>query len=163
MLSEPSALPFVLPGMFSEERISRMDQYEKLDLDGLLKLERSLTGDVDLLLAIGRCYLRRQELALCFAYYNRALVNDPNDGWTHLYMGSLCYGIGCYEEAEEHFNTAVALLPGVSCPHWCLGDVYAKQGYWKRTEQAYRRAVESDAQDQTAIERLEGWLAQKLA
>jgi tetratricopeptide (TPR) repeat protein len=147
--------------MFNEERDSRIDHYDTLDLDGLLALEHESPRDVDLLVSIGRHYLKQRQLEQSHAYYSKALVIDPDDGWTHLYMGNLCYAISCYDEAETHFQRAIELLPGVACPHWCLADVYDKQGYWSRTEQQYRRAVETDPDDSQAKQKLEAWLADR--
>jgi tetratricopeptide (TPR) repeat protein len=147
--------------MMSEKRNARLDLYDTLELDGLLALERKSPRDVDLLVSIGRHYFKRGQLDQCHAYYSKALAIDPNDGWTHLYMGKLCYGLSCYDEAASHFELAIELLPGVACPHWCLADVYDKQGYWSRTEQQYRRAVETDPSDGKAKQKLESWLAER--
>ena len=138
--------------MFSDQRNSRFDHYDTLDLDGLLALERGSPREVDLLVFIGRHYLKRRQLDKTHAYYLKALAIDPDDGWTHAYMGNLCYALSCFDEAEIHFQRAIELLPGVACPHWCLAEVYETQGYWSRTEQQYRRAVETDpAENQTTF------------
>lgn len=147
--------------MLSDERNAKIDLHETLELDGLLELERRTPRDVDLLVAIGRHYFKQRDLKQCHAYYSKALDVDPDEGWTHLYMGNLCFAISCYDQAERYFKRAAELLPGNSCPLWCLGDVYAKQGYWSRTEQLYRRAVETDPRDETAEKRLEAWLAER--
>ena len=147
--------------MFSDERIARIDHYQTHNLPGLLKLERNSPRDVDLLVFIGRLYLRDRQLDQTYAYYSRALEIDPFDGWTHLYFGNLCYALACYDEAETAFERAAELLPDVACPHWCLGDVYDKMGYWSRTEQSYRRAVEVDPGDAKSRQRLDEWLANK--
>ncbi len=147
--------------MFSDERNARIDHYETLDLTGLLALERDVPRDVDLLVFIGRLYFKQRQLDKCHGYYSRALAIDPDDGWTHLYMGNLCYALSCYDEAEAHFKRAIELLPDVACPHWCLADVYNKQGYWSRTEQHYRRAVEIDPSDSKSNQKLSEWLARK--
>ena len=60
--------------MFSDERNSRIDHYDTLDLDGLLALEHGSSSDVDLLVAIGRHYLKQRQLDLCHAYYSKALA-----------------------------------------------------------------------------------------
>ena len=146
---------------FSEERLARIERFDTLDLTGLLKLEREFRRDVDLLVRIGQKYFRDRQLGKAHAYYSRALEIDPDDGWTHLYFGNLCYALSCYDEAEIHFKRAIDLLPDVACPHWCLGDVYDKMGYWTRTEQSYRRAVEVDPTDTRSRERLDEWLANK--
>lgn len=147
--------------MLRDERTSRIDHYETLDLDGLLALEHGSPRDVDLLVFIGRHYLKQSQLDKSHAYYFKALAIDPDDGWTHLYMGNLCYAISCYDEAVTHFQRAIELLPEVACPHWCLADVYDKQGYWSRTEHHYRQAVEKDPSDAKAKQKLEAWLADK--
>jgi tetratricopeptide (TPR) repeat protein len=147
--------------MLNEDRNARLDLYDALDLDGLLTLEAESPRDVDLLVSIGQHYFKLRQLDQCHAYYSKALAIDPTDGWTHLYMGNLCYGLSCYDEAASHFQRAIELLPGVACPHWCLADVYDKQGYWSRTEQQYRRAVETDPSDSKAKQKLESWLAER--
>ncbi|MEI8383683.1 MAG: hypothetical protein WCJ09_26450 [Planctomycetota bacterium] len=148
-----------LPRMFSDERNARIDHYDTLDLAGLLVLERHSPRDVDLLVSIGRHYLKQHQFDRCHDYYSRALAVDPDDGWTHLFMGNLCYGLSCYDEAAAYFRNAIELLPEVACPHWCLADVYDKQGYWERTEHHYRRAVEVDPTDTKSKQKLEDWLA----
>jgi tetratricopeptide (TPR) repeat protein len=147
--------------MYSDERGSRIEHYDTLDLDGLLALERRSPRDVDLLVTIGRRYLKQRQLAETHAYYSKALAIDPNDGWTHCYMGNLCLVLSCHDEAVVHFERAIELLPGVACPHWCLADAYDKQGYFSRTERQYRRAVETDPTDELAKKKLETWLAER--
>ena len=144
--------------MSNAERRSRIDYYDTLNLDELLILERESPRDADLLVFIGRHFLKRLQLDQTHAYYSRALSVNPDDGWTHVYMGNLCYALACYVEAEAHFKRAIELLPGVACPHWCLADVYDKQGYWSRTEQQYRRAVDTDPSDSKARQKLAAWV-----
>ena len=131
-----------------------------LDLDALLVLEHDTPRDVDLLLCIGGAYLRQRELKKCHAYYTRALEVDPDDGWTHLKMGNLA-GLYSQEDAEMHIRRAIELMPDVACPYWCLADLYNKQGYWSRTEEYYRRAVEIDPSDVVAKSKLQDWLDNK--
>ena len=57
--------------MFSDERNARIDHYETLDLDGLLALERQSPRNVDLLVSIGRHYLKLRQLDQCHDYYSR--------------------------------------------------------------------------------------------
>lgn len=149
--------------MVTKERYTQLELYFTLNLDGLLKLERESPRDVDLLLSIGRSYFNERQLDRCHEYYSKALEIDPNYGWTHLYIGNLYYGLSCYTEAASHFERAIELLPGVACPHWCLADVYDKQGYWERTEKQYRVAVETDPSDDQAKRKLENWLAEHQA
>ena len=148
--------------MFSDERSARIDHYDTLELDGLIALERDRPRDVDLLVMIGRHSFRQRKLDQSHRYYSRALAIDPDDGWTHLYMGNLCYAVACYDEAVAHFRQAMDLMPEIGCPHWCLADAYDKQGYWSRTEYHYRKAVELDPSDETAKRKLDKWLAEKV-
>lgn len=147
--------------MSHAERQSRFERYEQLDLGELLALERKTRPDVDLLVGIGRRYLELRQLDKCYRYYSRALALDPDDGWTHLYFGNLTFVLSCYDQAENHFRRAAELLPDVACPYWCLADLYEAQGYWSRTEEYYRQAVDVDPTDATAQRKLEQWLAQR--
>jgi len=147
--------------MISEDRYQQLEHFGTLDLEGLLAVERDRPRDVDLLVLIGQHYLRNRLFTDCFAYYSRALAIDPDDGWTYLYIGNLCYALSCYDEAETHFKRAIELLPDVACPYWALADVYDKQGYWLRTEENYRRAVEIEPSDDVSKRKLAEWLASK--
>jgi tetratricopeptide (TPR) repeat protein len=147
--------------MFSPERDARIDHLETLDLAGLLELERESPRDVDLLVRIAIQCFKQRRFKECYEYFCRALAINPDDGWTHLYVGTLWSGLGCHDEAVTHFQRAATLLPDVACPHWCLGDAYAKQGYISRTESHYRRAVEIDPTDAKANQKLQDWLANK--
>lgn len=158
---EPVENCWCLTRMVNDDRKARFDFYETLDLTSLLALERDAPRDVDLLVLIGKHYLKQRQPAKCHSYLSRALAIDPDDGWTHLFMGSLCCGLSCCDEAETHFKRAIELLPNVACPYWCLADVYNEQGYWSRTEQYYRRAVEVDPSNAKAKQKLDEWLADK--
>lgn len=59
---EPGEFIWCLPRMFDQERNDRID-HETLDLSGLLRLEREAPRDVDLLVRIGRHYLKQRQLA----------------------------------------------------------------------------------------------------
>lgn len=148
--------------MLSDEGNARTDYNETLDETALLERERDAPRDVDLLVLIGKYYFKQLELTKCHKYYLRALKIDPDDGWTHLYMGNLCYGVSCYDEAQTHFERAIELLPDVPCAHWCLGDLYREMGYWTRTEQSYRRAIEIAPTDTKSKQKLDEWLAYRL-
>ena len=144
--------------MFRDEKI---EHYATLDLEELLSLERDAPRDVDLLLCIGGAYFRQRQLKECHAYFSRALEVDPDDGWTHLRIGNLA-ALYSQDDAETHFEKAIELMPDVACPYWCLADLYNKQGYYSRTEEYYRRAVEIDPSDDQARKKLEEWVAKKL-
>ena len=135
------------------------EYYDSLSLLELHALERESPRDVNLLVRIGMRYFKSHELKKCYGYYSRALEIEPDNGWTHLFFGNLCYAVSTYDEAESHFSRAIELLPDVACPQWCLGDALKAQGYISRTEYHYRRAVEIDPDDATAQKKLQKWLA----
>lgn len=135
-----------------------LEHLDSLDLSDLLALERDNPDDVDLLIRIGMSYFKSRQLNKCNNYYVRALNIDPYDGWSHLYFGNLCYCLKCYDEATTHFEYAADFLPDVSCPHWCLGDVYRALGDFDLTQLHYRKSVEIDPSDLKAKQKLEDWL-----
>lgn len=135
-----------------------LEYLNSLNLSELLALEDDHPEDVDLLIRIGRTYLRAGELRRCNKYYSRALKIDPYNGWSHLFFGSLGMGLKCYEEAITHFSYAADFIPDSACPHWCLGDAYRAQGDFTRADLHYRKAVEIEPDNPTAHEKLEDWL-----
>ena len=146
--------------MFSDERNTRIDHYETLDLDGLLALEPDRPDDVDLLIRIGMRYFKSHDLDSCREYYVRALKLDPYDGWSHLYWANLLAGLGCNDDALTHFHYAADFLPDVACPHWCLGDQYRKVDDFDNADFHFKRAVEIDPDDSMARKKLDEWQAE---
>ena len=149
--------------MLSDERNARIDQYETLDLDGLLALEPDRPDDVDLLIRIGMHYFRSYDLDNCGKYYVRALKLDPYDGWSHLYWANFLSGLGSYDEALTHFHYAAEFLSDVACPHWCLGDQYCKLSDFDKAEFHFERAVEIDPDNAIARKKLAEWQTEKNA
>lgn len=137
-----------------------LEHLDSLDLTDLLVLENKYPDDVDLLIRIGGTYLKSYQFDKCRDYYVRALMLDPYNGWSHLNFGSLCYALKCYSEAIRHFQYAADFLPGVACPHWCLGDAYRARGDYPRAHWHYHKSVEMDTTDLKARQKLKDWLAE---
>lgn len=156
------ALPPVVYGvMYSDERNARIDRYLELTAEELLELEPHSPSDPDLLILIGKNYLKQHEFVKCYDYYSRALDADPTDGFSHLYMGNLFFFISDYDSALRHFENAKELMPDVACAYWCIADILNAQGYWSRTEEYYRKAVEVEPENADAQRRLDRWLEKR--
>lgn len=138
--------------MDPEEKIKKLEE-----LDELLAREREEPAGVDLLVQIGRCYVKLQEFEKANDYYTRALAIDPDDAWTYLYLGNLFYALNLYDDAIAAFSHAAELMPGVACSLWCLGDAYDARGEFKTAEYYYKKAVEVEPDCPQAKENLEDW------
>ncbi|WP_417387774.1 tetratricopeptide repeat protein [Gimesia sp.] len=138
-----------------------LEYLRSLNLTELLALERDRPDDVDLLIRIGGAFIKLRQLDKCIEYYVRALKIDPFNGWTHLYFGSLGYGLKCYDEAIKHFEYAADFLPDSAYPQWYLGDTYRVKGNFARADFHYQKAVENDPADLKARQKLEDWLHAK--
>lgn len=156
--AEPSASAACLDCMRPQNnKNDYLDYLDALDFEELLELESKTPDDVDLLVRIGGGYFKRRELDKTRDYYDRALEIDPNDGWTHTFMGNLLYGLRQYRDAIAAFKRAIELMPTVACPYWCLADVYNAHGNFALAEVNYNRAVEIDPDNKIARQRLADW------
>ena len=126
-----------------------LDELAELTLTQLLDRLTENASDLDLLVTIGRRYLRLRQLESAQRFYDRAIAIDPNDAWTHMYIGNLRYTQCDYGSAIESFQRAAELLPDDACPHWCLGDAYDALGDAILAERHYKTAVaiEPDSTD----------------
>lgn len=138
-----------------------LEYLRSLDLTELLALEHENPDDVDLLIRIGGTFIKLRQLDKCIEYYVRALKIDPFNGWSHLYFGSLGYGLKCYDEAITSFKYAADFLPDSAYPQWYLGDAYRAIGDFARADFHYHKAVEIDSADLKAREKLDDWLNRK--
>jgi tetratricopeptide (TPR) repeat protein len=115
------------------------------------------TDDVDLLVEIGKRYKHRQEYDTAAYYFDRALIVDPRDPWTHLFFGNFHYTRGKYRKAIKHFKFGAKLLKNESCAYWCLGDAYDALGDFARAESMYKKGVAVDPSNEDAKRRLDRW------
>jgi tetratricopeptide (TPR) repeat protein len=88
----------------------------------------------------------------------RSLELAPDDPWTHLYLASLHYGRGQYDEAIERCRRAHDLAPRLELPLTHMADAYACLRKYEQADACYRRAAEIDPNSEVARERLEKWL-----
>ncbi len=101
--------------------------------------------------------MRLARLSAAEGYYQRAIQIDPDDGWTHLYIGNLHYARQRYRHAIASFTRGSKLLPEEACPHWCLGDVHDAMGNFSLAGSCYRRAVKVDPDCKRAKRNLREW------
>jgi tetratricopeptide (TPR) repeat protein len=101
---------------------------------------------------LGKTFIDHGLMDHAMAAYEVALQLDPRDGWTHLYLGNWYYSARQYEAALERFEHASSLMPGESCPFWCIADVFEKQRRFNEAQRFHRRAVEVDPKNERAKE-----------
>jgi tetratricopeptide (TPR) repeat protein len=142
-------------GYISDDRGDHLHELDALALDELLAREIQTPDDVDLLVRIGIRYVKLCQLNRAQDYYLRALQLDPNDGWTHMYLGNLNYALKRYTDAISCFSRGAELLRDVACPYWCLGDAYDAMGNYYFAEADYKNAVEVEPTCAEAIRGLE--------
>ena len=126
-------------------------------LDDLLDQDGQTPNDVDLLVQIGRRLVKLGQLDEAQTYYDRALRLAPDDGWTHIYLGSLHHIRRRHRSALRYFLRAAELLPDVACPFWCLCDIYDAMGKSSLAESSYKQAVSVESDDRQAKRKLYEW------
>jgi len=84
---------------------------------------------------------------------------NPDDGWTCLYIGSCCYELSDSDRAGEWFMRAEQLMPGNPTPLGCLGDVAHLIGDADQAGKFYREALAIDPEDELAQKNWRSWLA----
>lgn len=139
----------------------RLAFLRRLTLQELVALESSGESDLDLLIEIGKRHLKDRRFDTAEEYYHRALLIDPNEPWSHLYMGNLLYTQDKYCDAIWHFEFAANILKTEPCPYWCLGDAHDANGDRRAAGTYYNKAVQVAPDDQTAIRRLSDWTARQ--
>ena len=139
----------------AQKSIDYLHELDALTLDELLAGEMQTPDDVDLLVRIGIRYVKLPQLDRAYEYYMRALQLDPDDGWTHIYLGNLNYASKRYPDAFSCFSRGAELLPEVACPYWCLGDVYHAMGNDSLAAANYEKAITMEPECQEAQHGLE--------
>lgn len=130
---------------------------EPQSVEEALALLAERPDDIDLLQELGRLYLRNGQPELARETYERALAIDPDDPWTHLYMGNWCYRANKLRDALKWFRRAAELLPMVAIVHTCQGDIYWKQGEYELADEAYRKARQIDPDERYTRKQLQKW------
>jgi tetratricopeptide (TPR) repeat protein len=83
---------------------------------------------------------------------------NPDDGWTCLYIGSCYYELRDSDSAREWFKRAEQLMPGNPTPLGCLGDVAHLIGDGDKAGEFYREALAIDPEDELAQKNWQRWL-----
>ncbi len=60
--------------------------------------------------------------------YERAVKNEPNDADKYMELGAAYYIAHRWNEAQDAFERAVSLNPGLAHAHYYLGVLYAAKG-----------------------------------
>lgn len=74
--------------------------------------------------------------------FSNALVNRPDDPYLHQLLGELYYAMNRYDEALEHINAMLRILPTSHDAFMHLAYIYFKSGKVKESLPYFRRAIE---------------------
>jgi tetratricopeptide (TPR) repeat protein len=81
------------------------------------------------------------------AHLVRATALNPEDGWSHAYLATLCEIEEQFEEAELHHQAATQLLPTVGVLWSNYGSFLLSRGNGVEAERLFRYAVSLDPDD----------------
>ena len=136
------------------------DQLRAQIAEGRARLKSDPT-DTDALQLIGRACMRLGHHADARGSYERALIIDPRDPWSHLYLGNLHYALEAYGEALREFQLAADLAPELSTPYRCIGDALGRLGRDAEAGAMYGRACDVDPECLESRRSLAAWLADR--
>jgi tetratricopeptide (TPR) repeat protein len=106
---------------------------------------------------LGEAYLKAGRMEESHRAYERSLELDPNDPFTHLFLGHWFYHQRRYPEALARFQRAAEFLPDNATAYWCQGDAYVSLGRFDLAHSAYRTAVRVSPEDPKARQKLAEW------
>jgi tetratricopeptide (TPR) repeat protein len=136
-------------------------EVELTDEDSVLSELTRLIGlrpdDANLFQLLGKLLRergRREEARMAF---ERSIALDPNDPWTHLYLGNWHYTQEDFLVAIESFSRAAKLLPNSAVGFWCLANAHEALGQIELADANYRKAVEVEPRDKQARRQLRAW------
>ena len=130
---------------------------EQETVEDVLALIGERPADAELFQRLGQLYLKAGRFEEARQAYERSLELDPNDPFTHLFLGNWFYAGRMYPEALERSQRAAELLPDEAVAYWFQGDIYRAQGRYELAQQAYETAVHIAPDDQQACEKLAAW------
>lgn len=141
-------------------RHTMCDDAIKLEtVEDVLALIAERPADAELFQHLGKLYKGIGRMEEARRAFERSLELDPQDGFTHLYLGNWFYASEMNSEALAQFQQAAELLPDQAVAHWCQGDVYQSQGRFDLAQHAYETAVKVAPDDELAREKLTAWHA----
>jgi tetratricopeptide (TPR) repeat protein len=83
---------------------------------------------------------------------------NPDDGWTCLYIGSCYYELRDSDRARDWFERAERLMPDNATPLGCQGDVAHLIGDAAKAGELYQAALAMDPDDELARKNWQRWL-----
>jgi len=113
--------------------------------------------NADLYQALGKALLKDRDFEAARAAYERAIVLDPADPWSYLYLGNLFYWQRDYNEAIVQFHHASRLAPDSAIVYVCMADAYHALGDLALADQFYEKSVAVEPDSQNARENLVRW------
>lgn len=120
--------------------------FEKtLDLDPSFGGARREMGYV--LLKLGRMDDAEEQLA-------KAIADEPNDAWAHVYWGTLRWLLGDVLGAAGRFGLAIEAAPEQAFPLWSAGALAQNTGEMEKARHYYEAALRIDPTNPTALEKL---------
>lgn len=130
---------------------------EDPELTDLLRRTRERPGDAELFQRLGKLYRRRGKTGEAKAAYEKSLALNPNDPWTHLYLGNWYSSHDDFPAAIGYFSRAALLMPDKGVVYWCLASVYEKEGRADLADAHYQKAVEVEPASKSARSQLRAW------
>jgi tetratricopeptide (TPR) repeat protein len=105
--------------------------------------QQALTFYPDWALALnglGRCYVRKRDLAQAEGSYKAAAAAEPGWAYPYLNLGALYAQNRQYEQAEQAYKQALELAPKNPYISYALGQLYLQMGRQADACQAFRNA-----------------------
>lgn len=84
-------------------------------------------------------------------------AENPEDGWTCLYLGSCFYQLRQTKDAMICFNQARKLMPREATPLSCLGDAALMNEKITMAGEFYLQALKLDPENEFILNKLAKW------
>jgi tetratricopeptide (TPR) repeat protein len=108
--------------------------------------------------SLGKAYHDSGRLDLAEAAFSTSVELDPNDPWSHLYLGNALCSREQHSQGLAMFQRASELAPELSMTWVSIADAHTWMGDLERAGEYYLRAVETDPSDSIANDNLKRWL-----
>lgn len=128
-----------------------------MTVDEVLQLIQERPADAELFQQLGGLCLGEGKLDEARQAYERAIEIDPQDPFSHLFLGNVLKALKRNHSAVASFQTAAELLPGDAIAHICLGDAYARIGRLDLSQQAFQTAARVSPDNLQAQKRIAEW------
>lgn len=131
----------------------RLDEAERLLLEGAAGADKTVARSVEPHLALGRLYLMRKEPAKALAQASLA-DNLRSTADSQVLLGIAHDELGQYTAAEAAFRRALEIAPDNAAARNGLGQVQAQQGDYALAAESFKAVLERDPRDPVANESL---------